>query len=266
MIVEDVEGGAFYRPDTRHRMHPYNVLTEREPRLRQWLDEDAGIQAFIAQHQEPLRRRFTEVRAQASAGPIDAATILDGKSLTKSVLVMVGDASRRLGPADVPEWVTYHYIAQKLIPLTLRAKHLTALEPVGLWALSNGMITMSFTGASQNERRDWEPLIKSAQTFFGHRKDPGGRKRRDEGEESSRLALVAAKLHHWRGWRPEAIDAFLELPHNASDNGATGDTAAQRGRRYIDSGEKLLVNQHGGGWKTPPDGFEAIWRREEGGE
>jgi S-methylmethionine-dependent homocysteine/selenocysteine methylase len=72
------------------------------------------------------------------------------------------------------------------------------------------------------------------------------------GTELPRLARGAAHGVDERLWGTRAL---IDTP----------DAVAEVHRRYVETGEGLLKQRYGPQWKEPPDEFDALWSREEGG-
>lgn len=239
-----VSPGSF-RPDPRHPNHPYALAQRQQPKLRAWLDADDELQAFIHHWKPRAHRVLTTLRARIVAGPNDPNTTQEAAQFADTLLDAILVACHQLGPDDVLPWIKQHYLTESVIPPEFLARYMTRVEPVGLFATTDGRIVMAFTGATSTERTGYDTLIRAAQERFGHRKDQGGRKSRKKDPGKTDDVKTAAKLHHWLGWPHPSIAAFL---------GWSGkrESVDERVRRAIRDGEELLRNELGPDWHVEP--------------
>jgi hypothetical protein len=248
-IAGEAPGSVDYRPDPDHPAHPFNDATRREPRIRQWLDEDSGVQRFIEEARPAYDAAFGDLRrrlAQGFCGPLTMAWLEQaGDNLLKVAYANLEAESQRLSPPDIDPWVTFYYLLGKLVPKDLSPRILSEIEPVSLFANAHGAIFMKFTGATAKERGQWDEVIRKAQQHFGHRTDTGGRPSSDRDPEPKSTATTAAKLHHWLGWTYVAIGEFF---------GWTGTRAAieKRVGEAVAAGDRALKRDIDHDWKLNP--------------
>jgi hypothetical protein len=271
-VVPDARapGGFIYRPDPRHPMHPYNMAHRKRPELRRRLDEDPALQDYIRDHREPFASAFQQFAlhrvAVLASDPTDRTkqqTIADGAQVMATKVIGTLDAAaERLAIRDVPPGVLFKYLVEHLVPEAHQYDWLTAItrsEPVGLFIAADGMITMVFTGASANERAEYEDLIKRAQRFFSYPVSTGGRPRRrakplDRPPTDPR---AVARLRR-QGRSIEDVARILQAvyPHDewvrAHETGIE-DRIAQRVERYAADGAAMLDEP---GRDSPPDGAQ----------
>lgn len=176
-------------------------------------------------------------------------------------LFSIWHAAERHGFDDVPLATRAFYLAERVLPEEMRA----AVDHAGsgwFFPLEVGVNTtegttvidlpprhfyMLFTDASGGDRAAFDGIIQKAQRELGYKVNTGGRKPRDRDEELHKLAIAAAKLHWLGGLSFDVIDRVLELPKRGERS--TGETAAQRGRRYVKTGEALLDKRDGSAWR-----------------
>jgi len=241
-------------PDPRHPDHPVQQQQRRRHKLRIRLDSDPDLQRFISERAPEAALACDAFRSLAPFAPHDPKIVLHADGFLSDLFGAIRVASERLGPRDVLSLAKQHYLIERIIPAEYVDQALLVTEPVMVFIAAPGLIHMAFTGASQNERRAYDPLIDRAQKHFQHPKDAGGRTSVSEDPELSRLAQAAAKLHHWQGRGFAWIDRFLDLPRRATQ--PQPETPAQRGRRYVAIGEPLLRQRYGVRWKEPPEAEE----------
>jgi hypothetical protein len=136
---------------------------------------------------------------------------------------------------------------------------ITRSEPVGLFVSNDGMITMVFTGASANERSEYEDLITSAKRFLGYPVGTGGRPRRrvkpvDRPPTDPRA--VARLRQQGRSVADVARILQAVYPHDEWIRAhETGDEEriVQRVERYAADGAAMLDET---GRDRPPDGAQ----------
>ena len=261
VVVRDpaLPGGFVYRPDRGHSIHPYNAALRKRPELRTWLAQDPELQGYVRANRDRIHEAFRAAQARrdeliAAVPTANAADIAAFASLVRGllteVLALIDRASNDLGRKDVPRWVRLHYLVGELIPPDLQSEELQRFirpESVAIFADIEGAITMVFTGATENERRAWEPLIRSAQRHFRFRKGAGGRPRRADqaSPAASTDPRVVARLV--RQGRPLADTAHALHAVYPDDDWLrpyeAGDEAriAHRVARYAADGEAALA-------------------------
>ena len=106
----------------------------------------------------------------------------------------------------------------------------------------------SHTAASQADREAYIDLVKSAQRFFKHPVNEGGRRRRPDNEAKAEQFKTAAKLSHWCNFSHSEIAEFFGwIPAEGSDPKRESNRADLAGE-YVAEGVKLLDEQSPG-WR-----------------
>ena len=269
--------GALW-PDHHHTLYPGDLTARRKAKFRPRLEQDPALatakDALLAQYGPAL----DHYRTVHLTGSWDEET---ERAYDRTVWELIQAIEARSRPTEGTERADHHmrsyFLAEQVFTaLEFPPEGIDAasgeFEPILLVANAGeaplgmkiypGEIAMKFTQASQTDREAHNGLIRSAQRSFGYPPNEGGRPRRDQKEEPSLLALTAAKLYHWRQWKFETIDAFLELPRQGDTQGT--EAAQQRGRRYVQTGEAELARRYGPTWRTPPPAFDTLWEGEEG--
>lgn len=258
VVVHDPSraGGFYYRPDVDHPLHPRNDPRWRGDEHRRRLDEDPELQAFIALNRERFNAVFEEFdRHKAELAPDGIAdehtlaTLVEGAHiLTAKVFGAIHEGSDRYGASDLTSWAKYKYLVEKLVPPTHANDDLhllTMTADVDVWAANDGTITMAFKGSSANERESWDDLISEAQTFFGHRRNTGGRTPIEKDPEKRAQAIEAVRIFDSpematssKTARYAAIALRLGI---AKDGDETSEAVQKRVQRLIKHGRGLIA-------------------------
>jgi len=217
-------------PDVHHPDHPYTMANRKSPHFKRLLESDEETQAFI--------RKLRPVLATEENDPFPNA-----------VFRAINDFSKTQGPDEVPWSIKNIYILKTAFEDGVfdEASIAASLAPLHISLTREGTFVMSFTSASQSERKGFSKLIENAQPALGYRKPPGGRPKKREDPVSTEHARMAAKLHHWPSpsWAHDAIAELFGWNGNV-------DARRERVRRAIREGEILLLSEMGKNWENNP--------------
>jgi len=245
-------------------------LDRMEPGIRERLDGAADVAATITDIIE--RHQIDPADFDHPDADVEGTEVYNRiVACTLDAIAAITEAAPKIGPsgmmvANTMRHLIAHVFGDPDLPPGERLHPIRLLANVGQEVRSveygPGDIAMIFGAAREADREAYGGLIDAMQTYMGHPTNKGGRPRREVDPTLSRIALFAAKMHHWRGWPLAIVDQLLDLPRRGV--GDNTESAEQRARRYVETGEKQLQNQYGLRWQEPTEEFEALWARGEG--
>jgi hypothetical protein len=231
-----------YRPDPRHRLHPYQEELRRRPHLVKALQQSPELAAFVAEVKPAARRRIAQYKA-AGRGMASRETQREAYVWLERLQHDIQGIATEHRPSGVDPEIAYHWLMGQLIPPHILARHLVPIEPVTLLIDRHGVLHMRFTAASQRERERYGPLIELAQQALGYPKDAGGNRAIADDPAGNERARTAAKLA-WMGLTNAEIADFFEWP--------AGRAGEKRAEDHIATGKALLAEEESM-WPEQPD-------------